>query len=370
MPIELIQRKKGKGYRVRVMRDGQKCSATFGRRYDAEQYEVRMKTEGGLLAETNMTFEQAARQWLDNHAKIRKTPSSFATDERILKRNILPALGKLKLNKVTSRHIEGVIVALSESGLKNSSVRRNIDVAKAIFSYFSRRRALTYNPMSGVEPIKLPEVDYRYWTQSEATQFLEYTHQKYAGTKHQVFYLLYKVALHTGMRLGELLALKWSVIDFKSRQIKVCRSYCGTSKVIRETTKSGKIRHVPLGESIYHDLLSAHDRRDSELVFHLHGEILDKSNLRNRHFDKDIKEAEVSRIRIHDMRHTFASHFVMNEGNVYALQAILGHSDIKMTQRYAHLSKGYLSKNANIVSFSNGNVIQGNFGRKEGTNNA
>ena len=141
-------------------------------------------------------------------------------------------------------------------------------------------------------------------------------------------------------------------------------------KAIRETTKSRKIRHVPLGEGIYHDLLKAYEGRDgTELVFHLNGEILDKSNLRNRHFNQDIKGSGVSRIRIHDMRHTYASHFMMNGGNLYALQAILGHSDTKMTQRYAHLSKTYFTEKADIVRFGDGKVIEVDFGQKTGTSN-
>lgn len=368
MPIELIQRKKGKGYKVRVMRDGQKFTAIFDRRYDAEQFEMKSKVEGGLFAETNLTFEQAAQQWLDHHSVVNKAPASFASDKRLLSHDILPVLGKLKLRKVTPRHIEEVIAILKARGLKNSTVRRVLDVVKPIFNYFVRRRVLTFNPVSAIQPVKQSEVDYRYWTQSEATQFLEYAQKKYAGTKHHAFYLLYKVALHTGMRLGELRALTWSAIDFQNRQMKVSQSYCGVAKAIRQTTKSGKIRHIPLGDSIYGDLREAYDKRNSDLVFHLQGKVLDKSNLRNRHFDKDIKEAGVSKIRIHDMRHTFASHYMMNGGNIFFLQAILGHSSTKMTQRYAHLSKACLTQDANIVSFGNGNVIQGNFGRKEATN--
>lgn len=370
MPIETIQRKKGKGYRVRVMRDGQKFSAVFSRHYDAEQFEMKVKLEDGLFSETSLTFAQAAQQWLDHHSAVNKAPSSFASDKRLLSKDILPVLGSLKLRKITARHIEEVIANLKKRDLKNSTVRRVLDVVKPIFNYFIRRRVLVFNPVMAIQPVKQSEVDYRYWTQGEASLFLEYTQRKYAGTKHHAFYLLYKVALHTGMRLGELRGLQWSAIDFQNRQIKVSQSYCGVAKAIRQTTKSGKIRHVPLGDSIYDDLREAYGKRESDLVFHLQGKILDKSNLRNRHFDKDIKEAGVSKIRIHDMRHTFASHYVMNGGNVYALQAILGHSDIKMTQRYAHLSKSYLTRDANIVSFGSGNVIQGNFGQKEGTNGA
>ncbi len=370
MSINLIQRKKGKCYRVRVMRGGQMYSETFGRLYDAQLYELKVKSDDSLPAETNMKFEQAAKQWLKSNSEINNTPSGFETSKRLLDTNVLPVVGRLKLRKVTVRHVEEIVLALKARDLKNSSIKRTVDVMKALFNYYIKRRTLASNPIEAMQPIKLPDVDCRYWTQGEATQFLEYARQKYAGTKHHGFYLLYKVALHTGMRLGELRGLQWSAVDFQNRQIKVSQSYCGVAKAIRLTTKSGKIRHVPLGDNIYGDLREAYDKRESDLVFHLNGKVLDKSNLRNRHFDKDIKEAGVSKIRIHDMRHTFASHFMMNGGNIYFLQAILGHSSIKMTQRYAHLAKGFLTQSADLVSFTNGKVIHADFGRKEGTNNA
>ena len=61
------------------------------------------------------------------------------------------------------------------------------------------------------------------------------------------------------------------------------------------------------------------------------------------------------------MRHTYASHFMMNGGNPYALQAILGHSELRMTERYAHLSKAYLADKNDLVRFGEANVIQVDF---------
>ncbi|MGZ3695749.1 MAG: tyrosine-type recombinase/integrase, partial [Bdellovibrionota bacterium] len=80
-----------------------------------------------------------------------------------------------------------------------------------------------------------------------------------------------------------------------------------------------------------------------------------------RVFHRSQKKAGFSRlIRFHDMRHTFASHFMMNGGNIYDLQKLLGHSTLEMTQRYAHMSPDHLEKAIQIVSFSpkgTGNVV-------------
>lgn len=361
MSIEIIYRKnKGKGYRVRIMKEGRKFSETFDRLYDAQQCE-RGIIEAGVFVETDLTFEQATQQWLKNHAELHKTPSGFAADFRMLKKNILPFLSMIKLRKLSVRHIEDLIHTLKKRGLSNNSIKRNLDPVKAILNHFVRRRVILFNPMSMLSPFKLDEIDIHFWSLQEAGQFLGYTEAKYKGTDRWLVYLFYKVALHTGMRLGELLGLKWSVIDFERKIIKVCRSYCGVSKAIRESTKSRKIRHVPLAEGIYKDLLEAYQNRQCELVLHMGGNVMDKSNLRNHYFSKDIRASKVSVIRIHDLRHTYASHFMMNGGNIYHLQSILGHGDIRMTQRYAHLSKNFFGEKADIVRFDGGQVLQVDF---------
>jgi site-specific recombinase XerD len=63
-----------------------------------------------------------------------------------------------------------------------------------------------------------------------------------------------------------------------------------------------------------------------------------------RHFTKALERAGIEKFRFHDLRHTFASHFVMSTGDLPALQRLLGHSSLKMTQRYAHMSKAHLAR--------------------------
>ena len=367
MGIKEIKRGKGSVYRVRVLRDGQKYDETFNRKYDAIQFHDRIVKFGGTPVETEMTFEVAAAEWIKNHAEVHKAPSSIAGDKRMLAKHILPVLGTLKLRKVSPRHIEELICLLKGKDLSKNTVSRYMDVLRTILNYYHRRQAIASNPMSVIGRLELDEQVIRFWTRQEVSQFLDYTKKKYQGTDRYGVHLLYKVVLYTGMRFGEAQALAWSAVDFENRLITVRRSYCNVSKVIRETTKNGKIRHVPLDEAIHDDLLEAHANRRNDLVLTLNDRMIDKSNLRNRYFYRDMKEAGVSRIRFHDLRHTYASHFMMSGGNVYTLQAILGHSDIKMTSRYAHLAKTHFAEKADIVRYDDGKVIGVDFQRKTGT---
>jgi integrase len=81
------------------------------------------------------------------------------------------------------------------------------------------------------------------------------------------------------------------------------------------------------------------------------GTPFDQSNIRNRIWNRNIKETGVRYIRLHDGRHTYSSHFVMNGGSIYDLKDLLGHANSKTTERYSHLSPEHQAKHKNRVTF-------------------
>jgi integrase len=138
---------------------------------------------------------------------------------------------------------------------------------------------------------------------------------------------LVTMALHTGMRRGEILNLKWHDIDLNSGSI-----------IIRDS-KNGQPRHVPM-DSAVRDLLSGYiPTSGSSHVFP------SASGARRSTVQKAFRNARIRAgmpdLHFHDLRHTFASHWVMSGGDIYVLKDILGHKSIVMTQRYAHLSPTY-----------------------------
>jgi hypothetical protein len=212
---------------------------------------------------------------------------------------------------------------------------------------------------------------------------------------------LYATAVHTGMRMGELFGLRWTDVDFEMTRIHVRRSY-------RTTPKSGKGRTIPLSPHLAPVLRAwkAHCRSTAEnLVFpspvrddrgKLTGEqrqelrrrvasgesraelarlfgiswtavnkiaaslpsndseprLAMRSKDRDFGFHEALEGAGCHRVRFHDLRHTYASHFVMAGGNLLALQKLLGHADLKTTMKYAHLAPDYLAAEGALVSFA------------------
>lgn len=135
------------------------------------------------------------------------------------------------------------------------------------------------------------------------------------------------LALHTGMRLGEILNLRWCDIDWSSGLLLIPDS------------KNGEPRHIPMDRAV-RELLNDLDRRPGVdwVLTNARGEQL--RDIRGG-FRNALRRAGLTDLRFHDLRHTFASQWVQNGGDLYILKDILGHKSITITQRYAHLSPAY-----------------------------
>ena len=142
------------------------------------------------------------------------------------------------------------------------------------------------------------------------------------------------VALRTGLRLGELRALRWADVDLKSSRLIVRQAAWGN---VIDSLKSGKTREVPLGEVVQH-VLKEHKHLRGEWVFcREDGSMLTKGMCKHPLW-RAAEAAGLVRVGWHVLRHTFASHLVMRGARMKQVQELLGHADIKMTMRYAHLS--------------------------------
>ncbi|MFH1328983.1 MAG: tyrosine-type recombinase/integrase, partial [Candidatus Bathyarchaeota archaeon] len=334
MAIDKIVRKKGTVYRVRLFINGKRISRVFERKIDASQFEKNARLDSKLIETSDISFSEAAQEWISNHAQLRKAPRGVATDKQMLRDAILPELGRAKLQQITPERIECIIFKLRKKGLKDNTINRYLELIRTIFNYCIKRRKALYNPMTAVGLLKIQDPPFSFWSLEEANTFLTYVEEKYKSHSSDNLGMLYKFGINTGMRLGEILGLSWHDVDLNNRLIAVHSSFDSYQRKIKRTTKGRKIRHVPINSAIYSDLVEMRVRRKGELIFAtISGNPRDRSNL-THDFQRDAVEAGVRKIRFHDLRHTYASHFIMNGGDLYHLKEILGHSDISTTQRY------------------------------------
>jgi integrase/recombinase XerD len=129
------------------------------------------------------------------------------------------------------------------------------------------------------------------------------------------------VALETGLRKGELLGLEWDRVDLSRGVLRL------------EVTKSGKRREVPMRQAVYTTLAGLPEPHE--------GRVWRTGSVRKA-FENAVTGVKLEDFHFHDLRHTFASTYVMRGGSLPALQQILGHATLAMTMRYSHLSPRHL----------------------------
>lgn len=221
---------------------------------------------------------------------------------------------------------------MSETGPKTGN--GSLGVLSLMLGKAVRWKMLGESPYH-LQPIAEPLKPYRWWSdRADIGKFLE-------AARASRYYGLYLTALETGLRLGELLGLSKGDIDFEHGQLHVWRQW--TPKHRYAQPKSGRERWVsfdPQGELASVLKREAETSRHAEAVFTTrNGKRPIRANVAGKYFKAAIKRAGVPTITLHGLRHTFASHWMRDIGDIWALKEILGHSDIKTTQRYAHHAK-------------------------------
>jgi integrase len=144
------------------------------------------------------------------------------------------------------------------------------------------------------------------------------------------------MALHTGMRRGEIFNLKWEDVDFRTRLLRVRNS------------KSGEPRQIPLDETLVDTLKDLPSRFAKGYVFpspQTGGRLTDVK----KQFATTVSKAKLENFRFHDLRHTFASHLVMNGVDLVTVATLLGHSSTRMTERYSHLSPAHQTRAVKVL---------------------
>ena len=268
-------------------------------------------------------FRELIPEFISHHDMYSDDRRTTASNLRILARH----LGELRLKEIALPQIESFLAARVQEGVGRSTLNRQRATLSRFFSWaIARGHHPGPNPVKAVQKFKEAPGRERFLTEVEAERLL------LAAAGHIKPVIM--AALHTGGRLGELLALRWADIRWDVPPH-------GLITFRKETTKSKRQRSVPISEDLAKCLRGLKRRQPDDRIFGFRGEGL--RSIRTA-FESARERAGLGELRFHDLRHTFASWFVQNEGDVYRLQNYLGHSTIKMTQRYAHLSETFLQE--------------------------
>jgi integrase len=225
------------------------------------------------------------------------------------------------------------------------TVDKDLAVLKAFFNWAIGRSLAANNPVRRVKLFHEDNARLRYLSQDEYDRLLAAPRTLSARTSVSTPspYLIEKIILaaHTGLRRGSLFNLRWDHIDLEHRVLRIPR------------TKSGRPLSVPLNVTAHDTLTALHEARDpiSPYVFpHRVGPnagapVMDIKN----GFHAALELAKIDDFTWHDLRHTFASWLMMRGASLRSVAELLGHTSMKMTMRYAHLSPAFLSAEVSLL---------------------
>ena len=324
------------GKRRKTTFDTYNEALSYLRRREREVEEVRRGER--LPTPPDKTFDELFDYWLTHRAPRKRSEKD---DKSIIRRHLRPALGRFRLRAIVmdTEPIEELTEALLDQLPSKKTVHNILTLLTTTLNFAHGKRWMLEVPKIWKPSIRAFDKDYRYLrTKDEIRRFL-----LAARDEGDLVHAAYATAVLTGLRAGELAALHLDDISLDRGLITVQRSFDGP-------TKAGDVRHVPILDELRPLLMRWMLRCSGELIFPSVRDTmqLPSARLFQQVLHRVLKNAEFPEIKIgarvrryitfHGLRHTFASHWMMDDGDLYKLQKILGHKSPQMTQRYAHLA--------------------------------
>jgi integrase len=279
-----------------------------------------------------MRFKEFAEVWLSDYSAIYCKPSTHNVHRWRINAHFNPAFGELKLDEINAHHIARFTAELG-AGLKRSTVRVYVQNLQAML-----RRAVRWELLERVPVIDIPTSQPVAWTYLEDDEL----ERLIAAAAHEPkVATLIPVLAHTGIRIGEALALRWDRVDFVRQELTIELTH---SAGYTMAPKNGKRRTVPLNASAIAALKAQRVQtymRDGLVWAEEDGSQPTLASFRSA-WKRSLRAAGVRYVRVHDLRHTFASRLVQRGVTLQTVRDLLGHSDISTTLRYAHLAPSNL----------------------------
>ncbi|MEY4591438.1 MAG: hypothetical protein RIR18_333 [Pseudomonadota bacterium] len=323
--------------RIRQMKIG--CTSLISltqARQKAREWRARVALGDDPLVERRarrcvLTLDAFVRDHYLPYAKAHKR--SWKTDETLLRVRIQPRWGNLPMDAITRTELVDFHNELRAQGLCAATANRHLVLLRFVFNQAIRwgHFPVGKSPLAGFEFFAENNHRERYLSQSETT----FLHRALCDSQNPMLRYIIPMLILTGARKREVLDARWEDVDLARREWRIPH------------TKAGVPRHVPLSDGVL-QLLASMPHDECPWIF---------ANPKTRRpyvsffcsWNTARKAADLAEVRIHDLRHSFAS-FLINAGrSLYEVQKILGHTQIKTTQRYAHLSQETLIDAANAA---------------------
>jgi integrase len=316
----------------------------------AERAHIERLLRGGPVVERKEApkFEDFAGDFL-TICRAKNKPSEVGSKEMILRVHLTPAFGTRRLDQIRYAEIQDY-AARKTAKLSPKTVNNHLTVLRRLLIVAKKRGLIEAVPE--IEWLKAPRPDFDFLTFEEGARLTTAMDPDWS--------CMVIVAMKTGLRQGELLALRWEDIDLVSGLLRVRRS---VTRNVVTVPKSGKGREVALGDEVLAALKAERHLR-GPLVFCAADGRMWKKNECKHPLWRACRKAGLRQIGWHALRHTFASHLVMRGAAMKVVQELLGHATMEMTNRYSHLSPDVPRDAVKLLDGLNGSTL--NPGRQVG----
>jgi len=329
--IQKVKRRSDFAYRVLIRQAGMKpVTKTFNTKRSAVQFVNSIESDRNkLLAYTQSKSQTVFSIIIDEYLK-KEYKGSRLNEERVKLNFWMDALGDKPIIDITSTDINEALSTLP-AHLKNATINRYVAAISVVFSYACREYGLHINPVRKIPSLPENNKRTRFLSEAERTSLFKACR----ASKWDKLYLIVLLAITTGARKGELTKLRWNDIDFDRRTAYVA------------TTKNGQPKVLPLTDSVIKEL-QIFDSKDSSLIF---GSKVkeDVPYCFTKPWKRALEDGQIKDFRFHDLRHSCASYLAQSGASLLEIADVLGHKQISVTKRYAHLCIRHKSSLINRV---------------------
>ncbi|MGM0213620.1 tyrosine-type recombinase/integrase [Enterococcus sp. AZ109] len=278
-------------------------------------------------------YTGSVHEWIDYCLEQQKNKvkySTLMTYRYKMEKYLYPFLGEIELRTVTQENIQEWVSELEKSSLANTTIHTVVQITRRYFEQAVQDSAIEKNPFKHVLLPKKETKKIHPLTLQEQQKIEEIAAKEKNGRP-----ILF--ALQTGLRIGEVAALRWRDIDFYNNLITVRYTYqrvlsegSGTELQLGRPKTRASERILPLSANLRDWLLSWRPEEQTEFVFQVGSRPMEP-RLITYHFNKICQKAGVTNCHFHQLRHTFATRLLENRGTITGISALLGHSSTKMT---------------------------------------
>ncbi len=317
--------------------------------------EIAAEQEKDTALHDKNSFQSLAKEWLELQ-KPQLKPASFSSYANIINRYLNPTFGDRSISDISRTEFTSLVRGLLEhggeaqQGLSPSTVNTILTVAKNIFLYASREKGLSVADIQGI-PVKKAKYDTPTLSKEDQKTLVQWIYDNLTPCNLGIL-----LSLYTGMRIGEICALKWKDVSKEDQSIAVYQSMQrvqrldeNKTEVIVQAPKSASaFRRVPVPEEMAKVLTANRKEDDAYLLTGDQQHFMEPRSLQ-RHFKRALQACGLEDINFHALRHTFATRGIEVGFDPKTLSSVLGHATVSMTlNRYVHPSMEQKQKNMNL----------------------